>query len=425
MSSLCWWNASVGPPYLGCSSGNMLVLILLAPSSSLHRSRYICHHSGCRFGGIGEALRGGIPSVFAWRQLLHGGGVLDFPLVVQTDHEPGRDIRYSLTHTLTCTLWSSQEWREQQHTMWMEPLYFPGYLSLYVVYVIIVIVSSFIYQRQKRLMLASSESTSVPGYGHKHTDRQPMKRRNKYRLKRKHRLLLQSFTRRTPRMMTFLACSMGTFNKNMVDLHFMVIKMVHLGSPWWHVCVCVFQSRSTGRSYHPLSLLVRSCWPLWTQWTAGSGGGNHGAGESSKYWRCVGSQVTEVSAEVCPERCRCSQMPVEVLLLLCIPVVDPDKEDKNWRRPLNCLHLITAPLVCVLAFQSGVCKCLTCEYLCSTTHYKINFLLLVFPDFPIKMQIIRSRASFLSGCLSSSWDSSCLLLSSAPPPMIVPQNIIP
>uniref|UniRef100_A0A3Q1EWZ9 Solute carrier family 8 member B1 n=1 Tax=Acanthochromis polyacanthus TaxID=80966 RepID=A0A3Q1EWZ9_9TELE len=45
--------------------------------------------------------------------------------------------------------------------------------------------------------------------------------------------------------------------------------------------------------------------------------------------------------------------PLEVLLLLCIPVVDPDKEDRNWRRPLNCLHLITAPLVCVLAFQSG------------------------------------------------------------------------
>ncbi|XP_035514143.1 mitochondrial sodium/calcium exchanger protein [Morone saxatilis] len=45
--------------------------------------------------------------------------------------------------------------------------------------------------------------------------------------------------------------------------------------------------------------------------------------------------------------------PLEVLLLLCIPVVDPDKEDKNWRRPLNCLHLITAPLVCVLTFQSG------------------------------------------------------------------------
>lgn len=46
--------------------------------------------------------------------------------------------------------------------------------------------------------------------------------------------------------------------------------------------------------------------------------------------------------------------PLEVLLLLCIPVVDPDKEDKNWRRPLNCLQLITSPLVCVLAFQSGI-----------------------------------------------------------------------
>ncbi|KAF3850880.1 hypothetical protein F7725_012652 [Dissostichus mawsoni] len=42
-----------------------------------------------------------------------------------------------------------------------------------------------------------------------------------------------------------------------------------------------------------------------------------------------------------------------VVLLLCIPVVDPDKEDRNWRRPLNCLHLTTAPLACLLTFQSG------------------------------------------------------------------------
>jgi len=49
-------------------------------------------------------------------------------------------------------------------------------------------------------------------------------------------------------------------------------------------------------------------------------------------------------------------MPLEVLLLLFVPVVDPDKEDKNWRRPLNCLHLISAPVVCVLVFQSGECK---------------------------------------------------------------------
>ncbi|KAM6965637.1 mitochondrial sodium/calcium exchanger protein [Aplochiton taeniatus] len=46
--------------------------------------------------------------------------------------------------------------------------------------------------------------------------------------------------------------------------------------------------------------------------------------------------------------------PLEVLLLLCIPIVDPDQEDRNWRRPLNCLHLVTAPLVCVLTFRSGI-----------------------------------------------------------------------
>lgn len=50
------------------------------------------------------------------------------------------------------------------------------------------------------------------------------------------------------------------------------------------------------------------------------------------------------------------QTPLEMLLLLCVPVVDPDKEDRNWRRPLNCLQLMIAPVVCVLAFQSGQCK---------------------------------------------------------------------
>lgn len=47
------------------------------------------------------------------------------------------------------------------------------------------------------------------------------------------------------------------------------------------------------------------------------------------------------------------KIPLEVLLLLTVPVVDPDKEDRNWNRPLNCLHLITGPLVCVLTFNSG------------------------------------------------------------------------
>ncbi|XP_030621985.1 mitochondrial sodium/calcium exchanger protein [Chanos chanos] len=45
--------------------------------------------------------------------------------------------------------------------------------------------------------------------------------------------------------------------------------------------------------------------------------------------------------------------PLEVLLLLTVPVVDADREDRNWNRPLNCLHLITSPLVCVLTFNSG------------------------------------------------------------------------
>ncbi|KAK2913953.1 hypothetical protein QQF64_030231 [Cirrhinus molitorella] len=47
------------------------------------------------------------------------------------------------------------------------------------------------------------------------------------------------------------------------------------------------------------------------------------------------------------------KVPVEVLLLLTVPVVDTDKEDHNWKRPLNCLHIITGPLVCVLTLQSG------------------------------------------------------------------------
>ncbi|KAG5840939.1 mitochondrial sodium/calcium exchanger protein isoform X1 [Anguilla anguilla] len=47
------------------------------------------------------------------------------------------------------------------------------------------------------------------------------------------------------------------------------------------------------------------------------------------------------------------KLPLEVLMLLTVPVVDPDKDDRNWKRPLNCLHLVTGPLVCVLTFLSG------------------------------------------------------------------------
>ncbi|XP_068065031.1 mitochondrial sodium/calcium exchanger protein [Anomalospiza imberbis] len=47
------------------------------------------------------------------------------------------------------------------------------------------------------------------------------------------------------------------------------------------------------------------------------------------------------------------KVPVELLLLLTVPVVDPDKDDLNWRRPLNCLHILTSPLLCVLTLKSG------------------------------------------------------------------------
>ncbi|XP_040272560.1 mitochondrial sodium/calcium exchanger protein [Bufo bufo] len=47
------------------------------------------------------------------------------------------------------------------------------------------------------------------------------------------------------------------------------------------------------------------------------------------------------------------KVPIEVLLLLCVPVVDPDKEDRNWQRPLNCLHVITSPLLCLFSLHSG------------------------------------------------------------------------
>ncbi|XP_018416447.1 PREDICTED: sodium/potassium/calcium exchanger 6, mitochondrial [Nanorana parkeri] len=45
--------------------------------------------------------------------------------------------------------------------------------------------------------------------------------------------------------------------------------------------------------------------------------------------------------------------PIEVLLRISVPVVDPDKEDYNWQRPLNCIHLITSPVLCVFGLNSG------------------------------------------------------------------------
>ncbi|XP_054094911.2 mitochondrial sodium/calcium exchanger protein isoform X2 [Callithrix jacchus] len=51
------------------------------------------------------------------------------------------------------------------------------------------------------------------------------------------------------------------------------------------------------------------------------------------------------------------KLPVEFLLLLTVPVVDPDRDDRNWKRPLNCLHLVISPLVIILTLQSGTSLC--------------------------------------------------------------------
>uniref|UniRef100_H3C5T5 Solute carrier family 8 member B1 n=1 Tax=Tetraodon nigroviridis TaxID=99883 RepID=H3C5T5_TETNG len=145
-----------------------------------------------------------------------------------------------------------------------------GYLSLYVLYVIVVIISSFIYRRRKRLMHSSVEYASGPGSSHKHTPRASETKEQEY--ESEYRPLLPYTESTAQILLTSL---------NPVD------------------------TRKWRRK----------------RWS----------------WRLF----------------KVVKTPVEVLLLLCVPVVDPDKEDKNWRRPLNCLQLITAPLVCVFAFQSG------------------------------------------------------------------------
>lgn len=67
-------------------------------------------------------------------------------------------------------------------------------------------------------------------------------------------------------------------------------------SIWANTCRCcsagpwrafVSHNQSTGRFCHTPSPRVRSCWAPWIRWTTGSGGGNQGAGKSSKFLRCA------------------------------------------------------------------------------------------------------------------------------------------
>ncbi|XP_063752954.1 mitochondrial sodium/calcium exchanger protein isoform X2 [Eleginops maclovinus] len=149
-----------------------------------------------------------------------------------------------------------------------------GYLGLYVVYVLTVIFSAYIYNRQKRLLNSSLHSTAqIPEYHSSDDD---------------------------------LACLNGRNVPQEYESEY---------SP------LLPYSESTSQ------IMLSSMNPV----------------DSNKWrrkpwsWRAL----------------KILKTPLEVVLLLCIPVVDPDKEDRNWRRPLNCLHLVTAPLACLLAFQSG------------------------------------------------------------------------
>ncbi|XP_077456347.1 mitochondrial sodium/calcium exchanger protein [Stigmatopora argus] len=153
-----------------------------------------------------------------------------------------------------------------------------GYLSLYVVYVLTVIISAYVYSRQKRLQNATMDGTQ-------HIQ-EPFESLDSYD--------------NAPSLFA------GTDQQE-------------------------YESE-----YRPLLQYTESTWQIFL--TSINPVDNRKWRRKNWKWRVV----------------KVVKTPVEVMLLLCIPVVDLDKEDKNWRRPLNCLHLLTAPLACVLALQSGI-----------------------------------------------------------------------
>uniref|UniRef100_A0A6I8QFA9 Solute carrier family 8 (sodium/lithium/calcium exchanger), member B1 n=1 Tax=Xenopus tropicalis TaxID=8364 RepID=A0A6I8QFA9_XENTR len=76
-------------------------------------------------------------------------------------------------------------------------------------------------------------------------------------------------------------------------------------------------------------------------------------------WQILSSELNPVDSRKWKQKSwkwrtfKLIKVPVEILLLLTVPVVDPDKEEQNWQRPLNCLHLITTPLLCVFTINAG------------------------------------------------------------------------
>nr|XP_029493857.1 mitochondrial sodium/calcium exchanger protein-like isoform X2 [Oncorhynchus nerka] len=190
-----------------------------------------------------------------------------------------------------------------------------GYLGLYVVYVVTVIVSAYIYSHQKHSATRSSiqSSTHAPADTHvpelqtSESDQAP---------------LLSNGSIQEGYGNNHSHCAHST------KLYLWGVLREPIQSS---VCVCA----CIDSEYRPLlpycestsSILLNSLNPV-----------------DSRTWRRKTWRWRTV---------KILKMPLELLLLLTVPVVDPDKEDRNWRRPLNCLHLITAPLVCVLTFSSG------------------------------------------------------------------------
>ncbi|XP_077600521.1 mitochondrial sodium/calcium exchanger protein-like [Stigmatopora nigra] len=153
-----------------------------------------------------------------------------------------------------------------------------GYLSLYVVYVLTVIISAYVYSRQKRLRNGTIDS--IPH--------------------------IQEAFESTDSYDNVPSLFAGTDQQD-------------------------YESE-----YRPLLQYTESTWQIFL--TSINPVDNRKWRRKNWKWRAV----------------KVLKTPAEVMLLLCIPVVDLDKDDKNWRRPLNCFHLLTAPLVCILALQSGM-----------------------------------------------------------------------
>ncbi|XP_061674433.1 mitochondrial sodium/calcium exchanger protein isoform X2 [Syngnathoides biaculeatus] len=154
-----------------------------------------------------------------------------------------------------------------------------GYLGLYVAYVLTVIISAYIYSRQKRLRSASIDDVPHIQAGFEASD---------------------SYDNGDPRLLA------GT------------------------------DQREYESEYRPLLQYTESTYQILL--SSVNPVDNRKWRRKNWKWRVL----------------KVLKTPAEVALLLCIPVVDHDREDKNWRRPLNCLHLVTAPLACVFTFQSGI-----------------------------------------------------------------------